>query len=595
MFFQRTASALALLALAGCQADSIPSPAPEIAGVLGEPSSIVLPGTGTYTARAALPTPRTSTSSAVLNGKLYVIGGYVLSNGDLSKAVHAYDPNTDSWTARADAPLHTSYGVAATIGNFIYHTGGGASHLGSYLSRYSDVSNSWQARTAPPVNLIGPAIATVGRKLYIAGGRHSGSLADNYTMWAYDTLTNAWTQRANMPVGLELHSATSIGTKIYVAGGLMFSDGQPFTGLLVYDTQTDSWSTATGPGFPIYSTIPPFVAIDRTLYLFSDENGPKAYTPSTDSWVGLNFGSIRNQRAYGVIDGEIYMAGWYGGGEHDKFTPAFAGNHAPVGGHPGGPYAGTEGDEIEFNLGSEASDIDGDELTYVWDFGDGHTVTGESVNHIYTDDGNYDVSVVAFDPLGKKTIRTHTRARIRNARPQIASLAFNLDSVPLAGETMTATIDVADAGSDTWTFKVEIPAIGFSATTTSTEPTGNEVPLTLNASGSRRVRVIVSDDDGGADTTFAQIYVMDHMRVIYFMGIMTELSIPGPYQLNLQNHKGKAYNYMRAGNRYAARVEIQKWIGLVKKYADQDIIPDFFFDFFSKNPRRLMNLLPTSP
>ncbi len=50
--------------------------------------------------------------------------------------------------------------------------------------------------------------------------------------------------------------------------------------------------------------------------------------------------------------------------------------------------------------GSQSFDADGDELSYVWDFGDGNTGEGAKVNHVYSKPGTYIVSLTVNDNSG---------------------------------------------------------------------------------------------------------------------------------------------------------------------------------------------------
>lgn len=51
--------------------------------------------------RASMPTPRLEAGAAVINGKVYVVGGF---SGSALTTTEAYDPATDTWTTRADMP-----------------------------------------------------------------------------------------------------------------------------------------------------------------------------------------------------------------------------------------------------------------------------------------------------------------------------------------------------------------------------------------------------------------------------------------------------------------------------------------------------------
>jgi hypothetical protein len=56
------------------------------------------------------------------------------------------------------------------------------------------------------------------------------------------------------------------------------------------------------------------------------------------------------------------------------------------------------GEEIFF--GSTATDENGDDITYVWDFGDGTTSTNAVAGHIYSEKGTYTVTMTATDSRG---------------------------------------------------------------------------------------------------------------------------------------------------------------------------------------------------
>ena len=117
-------------------------------------------GADTWTRKADMPTPRWAHAIAVVNNKIYAIGGMA----------------TDTWTRKADMPD----GMAATKG-------------------YGDAS--------PPV---------VDGRVYLIGGGSTGTARTDI----YDPVADAWTRGADMPTRRN-NTATAVwNDKIYVFGGI---------------------------------------------------------------------------------------------------------------------------------------------------------------------------------------------------------------------------------------------------------------------------------------------------------------------------------------------------------------------------------------
>jgi PKD repeat protein len=75
-------------------------------------------------------------------------------------------------------------------------------------------------------------------------------------------------------------------------------------------------------------------------------------------------------------------------------------NKAPtVSGVTASPGIALQGGAVSFS--AQASDPDGDSLTYAWDFGDGGSGSGANPTHAYSSAGTFDVTVTVSDPDGK--------------------------------------------------------------------------------------------------------------------------------------------------------------------------------------------------
>src|SRR6187399_1301515 len=100
---------------------------------------------GTWQTLAPMPSFRQELASAVLDGKVYVMGG--LDENVVSTAtVEVYNPATNSWSAAAPLPFIMNHNSAAVAGGRLYCFGGG----GNVTFVFDPPSNSWS--TVAPTN-----------------------------------------------------------------------------------------------------------------------------------------------------------------------------------------------------------------------------------------------------------------------------------------------------------------------------------------------------------------------------------------------------------------------------------------------------------
>lgn len=115
---------------------------------------------------APIPTARQEVSTAVLNGKVYVIGGYD-ENLNSTATVEVYNSATNSWSTARPLPLATNHNSAAAVGGKIYAFGGG----GNRTFACDPASDEWLT-VAPTKFQHGgtAAVGVIGDKIYVAGG-----------------------------------------------------------------------------------------------------------------------------------------------------------------------------------------------------------------------------------------------------------------------------------------------------------------------------------------------------------------------------------------------------------------------------------------
>jgi rhodanese-related sulfurtransferase len=91
-------------------------------------------------------------------------------------------------------------------------------------------------------------------------------------------------------------------------------------------------------------------------------------------------------------------------------------NWAPVA-DAGGPYSGKVGESILFD-GSRSYDVDGNIVSYSWNFGDGATGEGVNVTHAYSHEGSFTVSLMVTDSEGRFNV-SKTVVYVDNTPPSV--------------------------------------------------------------------------------------------------------------------------------------------------------------------------------
>ena len=134
------------------------------------------PATGAYRERAAAPTARNHALSGVIDGKLYVTGGrapgHEGEDAENVTATEVYDPATDGWTALAPLPTPRSGGASAVLGGKLYVLGGGlpGDSISAVVERFDPAANAWERLADMPAAITGHRAVAVGDSLYVVGG-----------------------------------------------------------------------------------------------------------------------------------------------------------------------------------------------------------------------------------------------------------------------------------------------------------------------------------------------------------------------------------------------------------------------------------------
>ncbi|MBI3977576.1 MAG: hypothetical protein HY331_05250 [Chloroflexi bacterium] len=214
------------------------------------------PAANTWSPRAPLPSARSHLALvAADNGKLYAIGGldYVVGRvqGNATVAtVDEYDPATNSWTTRASMPTSRAAMAVAVSNGRIFAIGGWSGPVPdnarptplAVVEEYDPSTNTWLARTPMPTPryTLGAAVDPDG-KLYAIGGSPD-NVTSVATVEEYDPINNTWRNRAPMPTNrLGLGMAEASNGRLYAIGGS--PGGAVLATVEEYDPSTNTWTT----------------------------------------------------------------------------------------------------------------------------------------------------------------------------------------------------------------------------------------------------------------------------------------------------------------------------------------------------------------
>ncbi len=191
-----------------------------------------------------LPVELDHAGAASVNGKIYVIGGYLnFGQGVLSSATYEYDPMGDSWTTRTPIPLARAAAATVELDGLIYVLGGVGPQPTVPLV-YDPSEDSWLQLAPMSDEREHLTAAVVDNVIYVVGGRQN--VTQNVaTMEAYVPATNSWQLLTPMPTARGGLASAAIAGRVHVVGGEdLTQGGGTFSEHEVYDPQTNSWLKA---------------------------------------------------------------------------------------------------------------------------------------------------------------------------------------------------------------------------------------------------------------------------------------------------------------------------------------------------------------
>jgi N-acetylneuraminic acid mutarotase len=423
------------------------------------------PGTDTWTLKTITHLPRINFSAAAVNNKIYIIGGshqglpYQYDN-----AVEEYDPATNQIALKAPMSMKRNSLGVVTLNNKIYAVGGfnntGDKTIVEVYDPF-DTSNGydtngnpkgkWTTKASMPTPRHNFSIAAANGKIYAIAGKGAGTIKK---VEEYNPQTDTWTAKTDLTLSWDANVATSVHNKIYmVGGGISGVYNQKIA--KEYDPITDTWTDL--PDMLKGMQNGAVTCIGSQLYAFGGEiNTPYGQIEMFDlgkAWV-MNQGVMPIASITGAwtIKQGIMSMGRY------RLKPAIAnGMIYAIGGDN---FGNQENYTIEeYNPASDTWMVKAVSLRLRRRFGatalnNKIYIMGGSYSTPYTVYDNY---VEEYDPVTNQVIR---KADIPTAREDMGVIAVNNKIYAIGGFTPTGyvnTVEVYDPQTNTWTTKASMP------------------------------------------------------------------------------------------------------------------------------------------
>lgn len=260
---------------------------------------------GTWVEGPAVPAPAQSESaSAVLDGKLYLIGGFGDTNG-----FKRFDPAANTWSVLPPLPSGRDHLAAFAIDGGVFVAGGsvhGDTNNAPAMMRFDVARNVWETRSEFQTFTFGSQATVLAGRAYI--GSPDGSLQE------YDPVQRAVRRIAAPNTRRRDHGQTlAYQGEIWVIGGR----SPETTSVAIYDPVTERWRT--GPSLNRFRGGFAAAVVDGQIVVAGGEvvNGgvrlepsSEIFAPGSDAW---RLGPDLSTPVHGVpgasLGGKFYVIG----------------------------------------------------------------------------------------------------------------------------------------------------------------------------------------------------------------------------------------------------------------------------------------------
>ena len=287
--------------------------------------SLAQPSTdqGVWRTAAPAPTKRTEVGTAAVRDKIYMVGGFERPSFSnvmdlaVTPSLEEYDPSTDRWTSKTPMPVGLHHVGVGVVEGRLYVIGG-YKHVGlnvwnpvATVYAYDPATDTWVERAAMPTARGALSVTVHEGKLYAIGGYDR--TANSAAVEVYDPVRNFWAPRAPLPTPRDHLATATVSGKVYAIGGRLNGDYHLNLAIMeVYDPVTDSWTHVAD--LPTARSGITAAEVAGRIYVFGGEGGDgtfrenEAYDPTRDTWQPMApMPTARHGLGSAVVDGRIYV------------------------------------------------------------------------------------------------------------------------------------------------------------------------------------------------------------------------------------------------------------------------------------------------
>ena len=180
--------------------------------------------TDTWTSKASMPTAGACGASAVIDDRLYVFTTDCSESGlGADPAFQRYDPGTDTWTALAlptwghFLPAGGAAGGKFYLAGGLFETSDPIGNIGQNVEAYDPATDTWTTKAQAPSVRYQDAGAVLKGLLYVVGGGTGTGFQAKLDV--YNPRTDTWGTLNDMPTARGFLGAASLGGRLYALGG----------------------------------------------------------------------------------------------------------------------------------------------------------------------------------------------------------------------------------------------------------------------------------------------------------------------------------------------------------------------------------------